>query len=165
VRLVFSPHGFTQSETSKLTNRNDISRNFDRPFYNLISSHDKYSGFKTSYLTISRRRRSNYQPILQSRRRSEYRLVITKPEVTNCFSIISVLKKFYLLNTTNTRVYFMNVICINNLLIFSHFVCSEQYCYHTTIASEHRQSRRQGLETPNVLRVPSVMCLRDACAM
>jgi hypothetical protein len=29
---------------------------------------------------------------------------------------------------------------------------------------DHRQSRRQGLETPNVLRVPSVMRLRHACA-
>ena len=31
-----------------------------------------------------------------SRKRSKYRLVITEPEATNCFSIISVLKKFYL---------------------------------------------------------------------
>ena len=40
------------------------------------------------------------------------------------------------------------------------------FLYKASVAqsSEHRQSRRQGLETPNALHVPSVMRLRDACA-
>ena len=60
-----------------------------------------------------------------SRRRIEYRLVITEPEATDCFSIISVLKKFLFMNTTNTRVYFMNIICIfiNNLLAYDFQPC------------------------------------------
>lgn len=40
----------------------------------------------------------------------EYRLVITEPEATNCFSIISVLKKFYLLiQLRHARDYFMDI--------------------------------------------------------
>jgi hypothetical protein len=45
-----------------------------------LKTHECFSKFdkKPYYLTMSRRRRS------------EYRLVITEPEATNCFSIISV---------------------------------------------------------------------------
>ena len=45
-----------------------------------------------------------------------YRIVITEPEATNCFSIIYFSIEKVLLKKTNTRVYFMNIICINNLL-------------------------------------------------
>ena len=44
----------------------------------------------TEYLTISRRRQGDYKPIFTQPKANiglEYRLVITEPEATNCFSI------------------------------------------------------------------------------
>ena len=71
--------------------------------------------FNIAYLTISHRWRGDHKPIFTER--SEYSLVISDPEVTNCFSINSVLKhnnicnlayKIYftlpLLNQTNPAV-------------------------------------------------------------
>ena len=52
-----------------------------------------------------------------SRRRSEYRLVITEPKATNCFSInFQVFKK----NQHNCiKIYFRKNICKNSLFFFS----------------------------------------------
>jgi hypothetical protein len=46
---------------------------------------------RSLHLTISHRRRADSKPIF-TEQRSEYSLVVTEPEATNCFSINSVLK-------------------------------------------------------------------------
>ena len=70
------------------------------------------------YLTISRRRRGVTSLYSMSLRRSEYRLVITEPEVTNCFSInFQVFTK-----RKSTQLYNNSLqknICKNSLCIFS----------------------------------------------
>jgi hypothetical protein len=67
-------------------------------------------------LTISHLRRGDYKPVC-TELRSEYNLVITEPEVTNCFSINSVLK--------NNIIY---KCCEYNLLHSSTFESNKSSC-------------------------------------
>ena len=52
-----------------------------------------------------------------SRRRSEYRLVITEPEATNCFSIN--FQVFTKIMKTTIKIHFRKNICKNSLCLFS----------------------------------------------
>ena len=75
------------------------------------------------YLTISHRRRGDHKPIFTELRSSEVNdiLVITDPEVTNCFSINSVLKnnniyKRYKYNLLHSPIFQSNESSCRNLV-------------------------------------------------